>query len=912
MSESAEKATSPAASSGSTAECTTPASDPQPSSDGSEEAQGGASAEASRGAAPAVERSHWGLFERTVSVVREGNDAYKSLVYQCTPDQTVEFRQPIGGAGTTLMHGDFARKLSPSEEAMATYVIKHKKMFKNKRVLDVGAGLGFAGLVCATCAQPSSLELSDGDPEVCSTLRSSVQLNLASFGNTRVNVRKVLWDRSEEWADRESFDVVIAADVVYLDFLHAPLLGMISRVLKPGGLFLLWASRRNGSLEKFIFNAKAFFPTVEATTDYDAEVAKAIGKTTKCFPVMVRLVAAENTEELPAFVSTLCEEMREKRAMQEKEAAAAEKQRKKEQAKHRARSESLVEHRKRRLEAREAEEERLAAEAAAEAAAAAVVEEAKPRVPTVSQAEQEGRSDWGLFTRQCTMSSDGAYKDMVYEVSGRNVSIRRPLSTVSGDSRKVSASEEVLTMWAAKQRRFLKRKRVLELGAGSGLAGLAVAACTTAKHVEITDGDPNALAMLRVNLDLNGDGFSAKKVAARQIVFGEDPDGIKQFDCILAADVLDTDVPALLKTLRRLLKASGTAIIFASPNNSALESFVAAAKPIFDRIDVSRHYDEDVTRALHGMSCFPKMIRLQRSDAFLPKASIATAPCKSLVDGERSAGTAAVRPSSRVSNDAARGENCTENRPLEPGDRRRQILAKRGRLRAAKRTEVVATPSGDAEAAASSDSCPEADTAACNATADESRLPSLAGSRSSSTSSMLLASEISSLAYGARLNAADNGAASAYRSPERKALPPSLPGPVASSSSTIAVTSMHIGKPSVAPACEALGSFWARIPNSAGAGFQSGGVTEVVADAAQDPPLHSAWPRGSSLQGRRSSSLPPQPPAGNGKPPACLLGLVIDGSAMAIQRCAGTSARGKLRAGRCISREPPRIPVVCS
>ena len=33
-------------------------------------------------------------------------------------------------------------------------------------VLDVGAGLGFAGLACAACTGPKTLQLTDGDPEV--------------------------------------------------------------------------------------------------------------------------------------------------------------------------------------------------------------------------------------------------------------------------------------------------------------------------------------------------------------------------------------------------------------------------------------------------------------------------------------------------------------------------------------------------------------------------------------------------------------------------------------------------------------------------------------------------------------------------------------------------------------------------
>jgi predicted nicotinamide N-methyase len=513
------------------------------------------------------------------------------------------------------MHGDFARKLSPSEEALAHYIIKHPRLFKGKRVLDVGAGLGFAGLVCAACTQAESLELTDGDPEVISTLSASIQLNAKSFGETKVGIKKVLWDRCEEWYDRASFDVVIAADVVYLEHLHSALLGMVARVLRPGCLFLLFASRRNGSLEHFVAAARNFFPTVEASTDYDEDVARAIGKGAKCFPVMVRLSAAEETTEsdLPQSVVKMCEEMRKRQDLEQRRVRAEERSKQREHAKHLAARQALLQSRQRRLEASEAEEEEeqhIAAAAAAAAAVAAAAAKTKPREPTVSHMEQEGLSDWGLFSRQCVMSSDGLSKHMTYDIGGRNVSIRRAM----GGSGRISPSEEALAMWIFKHRRQFKRRRVLELGAGAGLAGLVAGLWTSAKCVELTDGDPQAVAALEENRQLNQCVFTAKKVCSQRLSFGEIPEGTKPFDWILAGDIMaDCDPAGLVNTLRRLMKPSGIALFFTSPQGTSLNNFLMAAGSVFERVDVQRHYDEDVERAFQGMNCFPHMVRLRRS-----------------------------------------------------------------------------------------------------------------------------------------------------------------------------------------------------------------------------------------------------------------------------------------------------------
>jgi len=543
-----------------------------------------------------------------------------------------------------------------------------------------------------------------------------VQLNIGSFGDTQVSVRKVLWDRYEDWSEKASFDIAVAADVVYLEQFHTALLGMIARVVKPGGQFLLFASRRNGSLDKFVSTAKGFFPSVDVSTDYDDDVSRAIGRHAKCFPVFVRLTSANGTEELPKSVALLCEELRERRALQLRQQEAEEEARKREQSRREARSLALLEKRQRRLEAFDAEAEERAAQeaAAAEAAVAAAV---KPRAPIVPLAEQEGRSDWGLFSRKCSLSCDNACKDMAYDMAGCTVSIRRPLERGGGFlygevAKKLSPSEEALAMWATKNRCKLKRKRVLELGAGTGLAGLATAVCTGAKHVELTDGDPTVLAMLEDNLALNRGACSARRVNVQRLLWGEEPSGMKPFDWILAADVLDGDQTALLKTLRRLLKPSGTAVLFAPPRGGTLNTFLSSASSAFDRVEVVREYDEDVTRALHGMSCCPRMLRLQQSATCAPRASTVAQVVKA---APRHKSEPVVPPIGQAAPDD--GEGFSRKQPSQGGDpealveavaevvaeadeeaeakscrrsRRNQVLADRWRRKAAARSAAAA------------------------------------------------------------------------------------------------------------------------------------------------------------------------------------------------------------------------------
>ncbi|CAE7316994.1 Camkmt, partial [Symbiodinium necroappetens] len=132
------------------------------------------------------------------------------------------------------------------------------------------------------------------------------------------------------------------------------------------------------------------------------------------------------------------------------------------QAAHRARSQSLLARRERRLQAQEEE-------AALPPPAPEPPEAPAPRQPLRPTAEIEGRSDWGLFDRQCVDHTD--FKEFTYNCDGHKLHLRRTPA-----SPRISAAAEALTCWALRHPRCFRRRRVLEVGAGQGLPGLIIAA----------------------------------------------------------------------------------------------------------------------------------------------------------------------------------------------------------------------------------------------------------------------------------------------------------------------------------------------------------------------------------------------------------------------------------------------------
>ncbi|WP_162983836.1 class I SAM-dependent methyltransferase, partial [Pseudomonas aeruginosa] len=90
------------------------------------------------------------------------------------------------------------------------------------------------------------------------------------------------------------------------------------------------------------------------------------------------------------------------------------------------------------------------------------------------------------------------------------------------------ASGLVLARWLAERPQWVRDKRVLDFGSGSGVAAIA-AARAGAAEVVACDLDPLALAASRANAELNG-----VELSYSADFFAEDD----RFDLILVADVL--------------------------------------------------------------------------------------------------------------------------------------------------------------------------------------------------------------------------------------------------------------------------------------------------------------------------------------------------------------------------------------
>ncbi|GJP37694.1 hypothetical protein CLOM_g22124 [Closterium sp. NIES-68] len=125
----------------------------------------------------------------------------------------------------------------PSEEAMACYLIAHAYRFRGRRVVELGAGYGLAGMALAVQQEGvGRVLLTDGNDSVVARLHRTVAANRQQFGPSQVSVMGLRWDHhppKHHWPPGLSppFHALIAADCTFFKEHHEHLLRTITALL---------------------------------------------------------------------------------------------------------------------------------------------------------------------------------------------------------------------------------------------------------------------------------------------------------------------------------------------------------------------------------------------------------------------------------------------------------------------------------------------------------------------------------------------------------------------------------------------------------------------------------------------------------------------------------------------------------
>jgi EEF1A lysine methyltransferase 3 len=113
---------------------------------------------------------------------------------------------------------------------LLAYFLGKQPVIRGQRVLEIGAGLGVAGIYAALCGH--NVTISDDSQEALLFARANALLNDCP----QVMARKLDW-RHPDLSDQ--FDVIIGAEVVYDRQLYPDLVQFFCSVLKPQGIIFL-------------------------------------------------------------------------------------------------------------------------------------------------------------------------------------------------------------------------------------------------------------------------------------------------------------------------------------------------------------------------------------------------------------------------------------------------------------------------------------------------------------------------------------------------------------------------------------------------------------------------------------------------------------------------------------------------
>jgi predicted nicotinamide N-methyase len=119
----------------------------------------------------------------------------------------------------------------PSAVAAGERVLSEPKLVAGQRVLELGAGLGFAS-VCAALAGASEVVATDREPDAALYAAANAAENTCTV-QTRTS------DWSHGWQHGE-YDVVLAADIIYDESAPPLLAKVLEKAVRPGGIVLLF------------------------------------------------------------------------------------------------------------------------------------------------------------------------------------------------------------------------------------------------------------------------------------------------------------------------------------------------------------------------------------------------------------------------------------------------------------------------------------------------------------------------------------------------------------------------------------------------------------------------------------------------------------------------------------------------
>lgn len=139
-------------------------------------------------------------------------------------------QQALLDAADGFAHVPYGLLLWESAVALARWIAARPGMIAGRQVMELGAGVGLAGLVAAACG--GIVTQSDHEP-------AALALCSRNAARNGVAAPAVLLADWRAWPTDVRYDVVLGADVVYEREVHGVILDLAGRLVEPDGRLVL-------------------------------------------------------------------------------------------------------------------------------------------------------------------------------------------------------------------------------------------------------------------------------------------------------------------------------------------------------------------------------------------------------------------------------------------------------------------------------------------------------------------------------------------------------------------------------------------------------------------------------------------------------------------------------------------------
>jgi len=123
----------------------------------------------------------------------------------------------------------------------------------NKRLLEIGAGIGLVSIVAATFGH--RITMTEYNPDALNFARANACLNHCPD----LPIKKLDWNRPRL---KEPFDLIVASEVTYIEESFDPLIRLFKSKLRPGGEIILASEIRKAGKDLFGLFSSDFDITV--------------------------------------------------------------------------------------------------------------------------------------------------------------------------------------------------------------------------------------------------------------------------------------------------------------------------------------------------------------------------------------------------------------------------------------------------------------------------------------------------------------------------------------------------------------------------------------------------------------------------------------------------------------------------